>query len=67
MQNKTMGTTMRVAGAMGATSKAMSDINSILKPQQVAVDMDKFKQASHRLELTDEMSNLYIKFNFTFC
>jgi charged multivesicular body protein 2B len=51
-----MGANMKLANAMTATAKTMTDMNRLMKPEQVAVDMRAFGQASMKLDMTDEMS-----------
>ncbi|XP_047991548.1 charged multivesicular body protein 2b-B [Leguminivora glycinivorella] len=57
MTNKTMGANIAIAGAMGTTAKTMGSINKVMNPQQIAKDMEAFKHANARLDMTDEMIN----------
>ncbi|XP_063384087.1 charged multivesicular body protein 2b-B isoform X1 [Cydia fagiglandana] len=57
MNNKTMGANIAIAGAMGTTAKTMGSINKVMNPHQIAKDMEAFKQANARLDMTDEMIN----------
>jgi len=57
VSNKTMGANIKLANAMSTTAKTMTDMNKIMKPEQVAADMRAFSQASTKLDMTDEMVN----------
>lgn len=56
-----MGANIKLANAMGTTTKTMANMNQIMKPEQVAADMHAFGQASMKMDMTDEMS----KYNFS--
>jgi charged multivesicular body protein 2B len=60
VSNKAMGANIKLANAMSTTAKTMTDMNRIMKPEQVAADMRAFGQASMKMDMTDEMS----KYNF---
>ncbi|XP_039753006.1 charged multivesicular body protein 2b-B [Pararge aegeria] len=55
IQNKAMGANIAIAGAMGATAKTMGSMNKIMNPQQIAKDMEAFKQANLKMDMTDDM------------
>lgn len=57
IHNKAMGANIAIAGAMGATAKTMGSINKVMNPQQIAKDMEAFKHANAKLDMTDEMIN----------
>lgn len=56
VHNKAMGANIAIAGAMGTTAKTMGNINKVLNPHQIAKDMEGFKQANAKMDMTDEMS-----------
>ncbi|KAI8436682.1 hypothetical protein MSG28_010170 [Choristoneura fumiferana] len=53
-----MGANIAIAGAMGTTAKTMGNMNKVMNPHQIAKDMDAFKQANAKLDMTDEMNTL---------
>lgn len=53
-----MGANVAIVGAMGTTAKTMGSINKVLNPQQIAKDMEGFKHASAKMDMTDDMSKL---------
>ncbi|XP_072949119.1 charged multivesicular body protein 2b [Epargyreus clarus] len=55
IHNKAMGANIAIAGAMGTTAKTMGTMNKIMNPQQIAKDMEAFKHASAKMDMTDEM------------
>ncbi|KAF9797484.1 hypothetical protein SFRURICE_017055 [Spodoptera frugiperda] len=55
IQNKTMGANIAIAGAMGTTAKTMDSMNKVMNPQQIAKDMEAFRQANAKMDMTDEM------------
>lgn len=60
-QNKAMGANVKLANAMGVAGKTMSDMNRIMKPEQIAATINSFSKESMKMEMTDEMS----KFQFS--
>lgn len=56
VSNKAMGANIKLANAMSTTAKTMTDMNRIMKPEQVAADMQAFGHASLKMDMTDEMS-----------
>jgi len=61
VSNKTMGANIKLANSMSTTAKTMTDMNKIMKPEQVAADMRAFSQASTKMDMTDEMSKYNLK------
>ncbi|XP_067009168.1 charged multivesicular body protein 2b [Anabrus simplex] len=57
VQNKAMGANIKLGEAMSTAAKTMSDMNKIMKPEQVAADMRAFGQASMKMDMTEEMVN----------
>ncbi|XP_049873340.1 charged multivesicular body protein 2b-B [Pectinophora gossypiella] len=55
IHNKAMGANIAIAGAMGTTAKTMGNINKVMNPHQIAKDMEAFKQANAKMDMTDEM------------
>lgn len=55
--NKTMGANIAIAGAMGTTAKTMKNMNTVMNPHQIARDMEAFKHANAKMDMTDEMIN----------
>lgn len=53
-----MGANISLANAMSTTAKTMKNMNTIMKPEQVAADMRAFAQANMKMEMTDDMSEL---------
>jgi len=56
-----MGANIKLANAMSTTAKTMTDMNKLMKPEQVAADMRAFSQASTKMDMTDEMSKCNLK------
>lgn len=61
-QNKSMGANIALSNAMGTTSKTMGEMNKIMKPEQIAGDMRAFQQANMKMEMTDDMSEIFSPF-----
>ncbi|XP_038209735.1 charged multivesicular body protein 2b-B [Zerene cesonia] len=55
IHNKAMGANIAIAGAMGTTAKTMGNMNKIMNPQQIAKDMEAFRHANAKMDMTDEM------------
>lgn len=66
IQNKSMGANIALAGAMESTSKAMGNMNKIMRPEAIAANMRDFQQANMKMEMTDEMSNIFFNLLFNF-
>lgn len=60
-QNKAMGANVKLAEAMGTAGKTMSDMNKIMKPEQIAATVNAFSRENMKMEMTDEMSMFQIK------
>ncbi|CAG9125544.1 hypothetical protein JYU34_006121 [Plutella xylostella] len=54
-QNKAMGANIAIANAMGTTARTMGNMNKVMNPQQIAKDMEAFKMANAKMDMTDEM------------
>lgn len=55
VQNKSMGANVAIADAIGTTSKTMANMNKVMNPQKLAHEMEAFKHASAKMDMTDEM------------
>lgn len=55
VQNKTMGSTIKMAEAMKNTADTMKNMNAIMKPEQIAATAREFQQGISRMNMTDEM------------
>lgn len=51
-----MTTNIAIANAMGTTAKTMGNMNKVMNPHQIAKDMEAFKVANAKMDMTDEMS-----------
>ncbi|RZC33512.1 Snf7 domain containing protein [Asbolus verrucosus] len=56
-QNKAMGANVKLANAMGVAGKTMSDMNRLMKPEQIAANVNAFTKESMKMDMTDEMIN----------
>ncbi|KAF5285909.1 hypothetical protein FQA39_LY04370 [Lamprigera yunnana] len=56
-QNKAMGANIKLAGAMKIAGDTMSDMNKMMKPEQIAANLNKFTKESMKMEMTDDMIN----------
>ncbi|CAH0563428.1 unnamed protein product [Brassicogethes aeneus] len=56
-QNKAMGANVKLADAMGVAGKTMSDMNKLMKPEQLAATVNAFTKENMKMEMTDEMIN----------
>ncbi|KAF5288330.1 hypothetical protein FQR65_LT12064 [Abscondita terminalis] len=56
-QNKAIGANAKLAGAMQVATSTMADMNRIMKPEQIAANLDKFTKESMKMNMTDEMIN----------
>ncbi|KAL5009903.1 hypothetical protein ScPMuIL_012208 [Solemya velum] len=56
-QQKIMHSNMKMAGAMGTTTKAMQDMNKVMDPQKTAKMMQDFEKESTKMGMTEEMIN----------
>lgn len=55
-QHKAMGANVKLADAMGVAGRTMSDMNRIMKPEQIAANINAFTKESMKMDMTDEMS-----------
>lgn len=55
-----MGANIALTDAMSTTTKTMGDMNKIMNPAGIAADMRAFQQANMKMEMTDEMSKIFI-------
>ncbi|KAK5641110.1 hypothetical protein RI129_009657 [Pyrocoelia pectoralis] len=56
-QNKAMGANLKLADAMKVAGDTMSDMNKMMKPEQIAANLDVFTRESMKMDMTDEMIN----------
>lgn len=56
LQNKAMGANVKLADAMSVAGKTMSDMNKIMKPEQIAANVNAFKKESMKMDMSEEMS-----------
>jgi len=57
MQSKGMASQVKMADAMKSTTKVMTNMNQIMKPQDVMKNMQEFEKQSTKLEMSEEMMN----------
>lgn len=58
-QNKNMGAQIAMSGVLATTSKAMGEMNKIVRPEAIGADLRAFQQANMKMEMTDEMSKCW--------
>lgn len=51
-----MGANVKLAEAMGTAGKTMSDMNKLMKPEQIAATMDAFSRENMKMGMTDDIS-----------
>ncbi|XP_052243574.1 charged multivesicular body protein 2b-like isoform X2 [Dreissena polymorpha] len=56
-QQKLMHSNMKMAGAMGTTTKTMQQMNKVMDPQKTAKMMQEFTKESMKMEMSEEMIN----------
>ncbi|KAF4075292.1 hypothetical protein AMELA_G00232880 [Ameiurus melas] len=56
-QTKLMHSQMKMAGAMGATTKTMQAVNKKMDPQKTLQTMQNFQKENAKMEMTEEMMN----------
>lgn len=56
-QQKLMHSNMKMAGAMGTTTKTMQQMNKVMDPQKTARMMQEFEKESTKMEMSEEMIN----------
>lgn len=54
---KAMGANVKLAEAMGETTKTMAGMNKVMKPEQIARNMQEFSMANERMNMTEETMN----------
>ena len=52
-----MGANVKLAEAMGQTTKTMANMNKVMKPEQVARTMQEFEMANAKMGMTEEVMN----------
>ena len=52
-----MAANVKMAEAMGSTTKVMSDMNKVMNPQAVAKTMQDFEIANTKMGMTEEIMN----------
>jgi len=57
MQAKGMASQVKMADAMKNTTKVMTDMNRVMKPQDVMKNMQAFERENAKLEMTEETMN----------
>lgn len=53
---------MALSGAMATTAKTMGEMNKVMRPEAIGQTMRDFQQANMKMEMTDEMSELFFKY-----
>lgn len=56
-QGKLMQSNMKMADAMGSTTKTMTSMNKLMDPQKTAATMREFEKQNARMDMTEEMMN----------
>jgi len=56
-QNKAMGANVKLAESMGVAGKTMSNMNKMMKPEELAATMNNFSRENMKMGMTDEMIN----------
>lgn len=56
-QNKNIGANIVLTNAMSTTSKTVSEMNKIIRPETIGNTVREFQQANMRMEMTEEMIN----------
>ena len=55
-----MGANVKIAEAMGETTKTMGSMNRIMNPAKMAKDMQEFAMANEKMGMTEEMSKFFL-------
>lgn len=55
VQTKTMNANMKMAKAMGSTTKTMTAMNKQMDPQKLAQTMKQFEMENSKMEMSEEM------------
>lgn len=64
-----MAANAKLAESMGVAGKSMAEMNKILKPEQVAANINAFSRESMKMSMTDEMSEfceIFLTFSMIF-
>ncbi|KAF2892629.1 hypothetical protein ILUMI_13543 [Ignelater luminosus] len=56
-QNKAMGANVKLAEAMGVAGETMSDMNKMMRPEQIGAMLNNFSKENMKMDMTDEMIN----------
>ncbi|XP_064613965.1 charged multivesicular body protein 2b-like [Liolophura sinensis] len=56
-QQKLMHSNMKMANAMGTTTKTMTQMNKVMDPQKTMQMMKEFERENAKMEMTEEMMN----------
>lgn len=56
-QNKAMGANVKLAESMGIAGKTMSNMNKMMRPEQISATVNAFSRENMKMEMTDEMIN----------
>uniref|UniRef100_A0A0B7A8V6 Uncharacterized protein n=1 Tax=Arion vulgaris TaxID=1028688 RepID=A0A0B7A8V6_9EUPU len=54
-QQKMMHSNMKMASAMGTTTKTMTQMNKVMDPQKTAAMMQEFQKETAKMDMTEEM------------
>ena len=57
-----MGANVKLADSMSAATKTMTSMNQLLKPQDVAQNMQNFEKAAAQLNMSEEIGELALIF-----
>lgn len=58
-QSKTMGANMTLANTVAGATKAMSGMNDMMNPQQLAKTLGEFRMQSEKMGITEEISKCW--------
>ena len=58
---KGMAANVKLAEAMGETTKTMGQMNKVMDPMKIAKTMNDFEQANVKMGMTEETSKLWLK------
>ncbi len=56
-----MGANVKIAEAMGETSKTMAKMNKVMDPMKVAGTMQEFEKASAKMAMSEEVSKWHMQ------
>lgn len=57
---KAMGANVKIAEAMGETSKTMTKMNKVMDPQKISGTMREFAMANEKMNMTEETSKTWL-------